>query len=375
MTGSVVIAGSLAQKPGNAGHTWQFLQYLLGFRELGWDVLFLDRLDGDMATDPTRGAAYLADVMAAHGLDGCWSLAVGGDTLGLARVDALDRVRGCDLLVNVMGFCEDEEILAAAPLRVFLDTDPGFGQMWADLGLADIFAGHDVHVTIAERIGEPDCTIPEVGRSWVTMRQPVVLSQWPATALPDHRRFTSVGSWRGAYGPIEHGGVTYGLRVHEFRRFAEVPRLTGGDFELALKIDPVEQADVDRLRAGGWSLVDPNAVVGAPDDYQRYIRGSFAELMIAKGIYVQTRGGWFSERSTCYLASGRPVIHQDTGLGDLLPLGEGLLAFSDVDEAVAAVEAVVAEPERHARAAREVAEACFDSAKVLDRLLAALPVR
>jgi len=369
MSGSVVIGGSVAQKAHNAGHTWQFLQYLLGFRRLGFEVLLLDSFPGA----GERQLRYVADTMAAHGLGGDWSVDLGGGAhAGRSRAEVLERVRGADLLLNVMGFVTDSELLGAARRRVFLDTDPGFGQMWRDLGLADVFTGHDAHVTIGERIGAPDCTIPTCGIDWVTTRQPVVLAEWPRAAAPPLRPFTSIGSWRGAYAPIEHGGRRYGLRVHEFRRFADLPRRTGGEFDLALAIDPGETRDLDLLDRGGWRLLDPRQVASTTHAYRDFIAASKAELMVAKGIYVQSRSGWFSERSACYLASGRPVLAQDTGLTGLLPVGEGLLAFDDAEGAVAGVERISSEYRRHCAAAREFAEEHLDSRRVLARLVEAV---
>lgn len=369
MTGRIAIAGSVAAKPGNAGHTWQFLQYLLGFQRLGWDVLLLDSLPGADAA----ALGYVAETMARHGLSDAWSVSLGdGEHAGVDRRRALEHVAASDLLLNVMGFLDDEELLAAAPRRVFLDTDPGFGQMWRELGQADVFAGHDAFVTIGERIGGDGCTLPTCGLEWVTSRQPVVLDAWPAQDAVPRRPFTSVGSWRGAYDPIDYRGTRYGLRVHEFRRFAPLPQMTGRPFELALAIHPADAPDLQLLRTHGWTLVEPTRVASSTGGYRRYIAESQAELMIAKGIYVQTRSGWFSERSACYLASGRPVLAQDTGLEGLLPLGEGLLTFSTPDEAAAGVEAIAADYGRHARAAREIAVEHLDSDVVLTRLLARL---
>ena len=377
--GRIVVAGSIAQKPHQSGHAWQFLQYLLGFRRLGWDVLFVDHLDAalccDAAGDPcpperSENARYVGAVMREFGLGDAWSIGLGeGRHLGVPRAGVLEHARGADLLLNVMGFLDDEEILAAAPRRVFLDTDPGFGQMWRALGLADLFAGHDAHVTIGERIGEDDCTVPECGLDWITTPQPVYLDAWPAAPLPSAGAFTSVARWRGAYGPIDFEGRRYGLRVHEFRRFASLPRATGESFELALDIHPDETADLELLRDGGWALTDPGRVARTPAAYRAYIADSFAELMVAKGMYVQSRSGWFSERSICYLATGRPVLAQETGLAELYPVGKGLVTYSTLDEAVAGVEAIRADPAGHAAAAREIAEEHFDSDRVLGRLL------
>ena len=370
--GRIAIAGSVAQKARNAGHTWQFLQYLLGFKRLGYDVLLLDSLEhaGGDAAEQRERVAYVEAVMREHGLEDAWTVALpGGGCAGMPRARVLRFVRDAELLLNVMGFCSDEDLLGLARRRVFLDTDPGFPQMWQDLGLADVLSGHDAHVTIAERIGMEDCEIPTCGLDWITTPQPVVLAAWPRASDPPRRPFTSVASWRGAYGPVDYAGKRYGLRVHEFRRFAQLPELTGRAFELALAIHAAEAPDLALLRDTGWSLVDPADVATTPAGYRAFIAESTAELMIAKGMYVQARSGWFSERSICYLASGRPVVAQDTGLRDLYPLGSGLLAFDTLDEAAACVESIAYRYARHADAARAIAQERFDSDRVLGRLL------
>src|SRR4051812_36015659 len=276
--GTIVIAGSLAQKPGHGGHAWGFLQYLLGLRRLGWDVLFLDSLaDADAA-----GPLYVRGLFERFGLGDGFAVLTAADTVGLPRAEVLARVRRSALLLNVMGFLRDEEVLAAAPRRGFLDIDPGVGQMWKAPGLADVFRGHDAFVTIGENVGKPDCPVPTCGLDWVTTPQPVVLDHWPAADGPGTGRFTTVASWRGAYGPVDYGGKTYGLRVHEFRKFADLPRRTGLPFELALDIHPTETRDLALLRDNGWELADPRAAAGDPEAYRDYVRGSMAEFMVAK---------------------------------------------------------------------------------------------
>lgn len=376
----IAVAGSLAQRPGRGGHAWVFLQYLLGFQRLGYEVVFIDRLDEGMAFDhggrpvpveESAGLHYLRDVMHRAGLADCWSLLHDGGRRaeGLARDALLVRLRRARTLVNVMGFLDDEELLAAPDRRVFLDIDPGFGQMWRALGLADLFQGHDHYATIGENIGQAGCTVPTVGVRWIPTRQPVVLENWPVTPLSAGGEFTSVGSWRGPFGPVDFEGRTYGLRVHEFRRFLRLPAATGARFRVALDIDQVETADLAALDDAGWQRSDPLEAAGTPDAYRAWIQSSAAELMVAKNMYVETRGGWFSDRSTCYLASGRPVLAQDTGLSGLHPVGEGLLTFSSFDEAVEGVRAITADPARHSAAARRVAQESFDSDRVLTSLL------
>ncbi len=387
MTGTIAIAGSLAQRPHHGGHTWVFLQYLLGFRRLGWDVLFIDRLEPEMCLDesgrPTAlqhsaNLRYLTSVMERFGLEDSWVLLFddGREVVGVDRAATIERLRHSSFLLNVMGFLDDDELLAATPRRVLLDIDPGFGQMWRALGLHDLFVGHDDYVTIGENIGQPDCAIPTGGIDWITTKQPVVLEEWPvARATVRDRRITSVGSWRGPFAPIEYEGVTYGLRVHEFRRFFGLPARSSATFEVALDIHEAESGDLAALTENDWVLVDPRVVAADPGRYREYIRGSAAELMIAKNMYVETRSGWFSDRSICYLASGRPVLAQDTGLEGLVPTGAGLLTFTTLEEAAAGVEAILGDYTRHARAARATAEDHFSSDRVLSRLLDRLGVK
>jgi hypothetical protein len=366
----VAVGGALAQRPGYGGHAWALLGYLQGFQALGCEVLFLDRLSAEAVPDPAqreRCVRWLVEVMDAAGLGDSYSLLLDEGTVGRSREGAIEWVRDSTLLLNVMGFVADPDLLDAAPRKAFLDIDPGFGQMWGALGLADLFVGHDAYVTVGERIGEPDCGIPDCGIDWVRTPHPIVLDQWPAVS--GGSRFTSVGSWRGPYDPVEFEGHRFGLRAHELRKLATLPREVDAELELALEIDLADAADREILEGNGWRLVDPAAVAGDLESYRRYIQGSAAELMVAKGIYFETRSGWFSERSLAYLASGKPVLAQDTGFSELYPTGEGLFAFSGLAGAKAGVEAIQAGPERHARAAREIAAEHFESGKVLGRLL------
>jgi hypothetical protein len=375
--GSIVIAAALAQRPGVGGHTWFALQYLLGFRKLGWEVLLVDRLDAGMCRDrsgapcPPDGSAnlaYLEEAMERFELAGNWSVLLpDGRAAGLSRAEVERRVASSDLLLNVMGYLDDESLLAASRLRVFLDIDPGFGQMWQALALSDLFSGHDRFVSVGLNVGRDGCGVPDCGMRWIATPPPVALDHWPVS--PGGTAFTTVASWRGPYDPVEYGGRTYGLRVHEFRRFADLPGRTTAKFEIALSIDPSESADLQRLSAGGWTLLDPVAVAGDPFAYNRFIQGSGAEFTVAKGMYVDTRSGWFSDRSACYLASGKPVIAQDTGFSSHLPTGTGLIAFTTPDEALLAVEEVRADPARHGAAAREIAEQHLDASQVLQHLV------
>ena len=370
MTGAVVVAGAVARRSDRGGHVWALLHWVLGFRKLGWSVLFLDRVDPAPDVHESPQVQRFLETMESFGLANSFSLDIGPDEepIGLSRRTVLERVGAADLLVNVMGYLTDAELLARARRRVFLDIDPGFGQMWQALGLCDLFRGHDAFVTVGTRVGHADCRVPTCGITWIPTLPPVVLDHW-APSLKRGARFTSVGRWRGPWAPVEYNGERYGLRAHEFRRFAGVPRECGLDFEIALDIDPEDHKDVWRLIDGGWQLSDPRSVSATPQDYRQYVQNSLAEFGVAKGMYVQARTGWVSDRTACYLASGRPAIVQDTGVGDALETGEGLLTFSTPEEAISAAHSVHDDWNRHARAARALAEERFDSDRVLSTLI------
>jgi hypothetical protein len=375
-----LVAGSVAARPGCGGHAAAFLQWVLGLRALGHDVWFVDRMPPGSCTDddgrpclPVRSRqwAYLEHVCEAERLTGRYVLLADGECLG-APVGAVRHAARGAVLLNVNGYLEDEDILNAVSQRVYVDIDPGFAHFWLEHGLHDAFAGHDTFVTIGERVGQPDCPIPTNGRSWITTPPPVYLPAWPRRPPMAADLLTSVATWRGPFAPVEHDGVRYGLRVHEFRRFVELARRIRARLEIALDIDPADAADIEMLTTHGWHLVDPVAVACDPRAYARYLRRSAAEFCVAKEIYVRTRSGWVSDRSICYLASGRPVIAQDTGWSARYGSSEGFVAFDELDDAVDAARDVLADYERHSKAAYEIAADCFSTTTVLPRLLDAL---
>ena len=381
----IVVGGSVAQRAGQGGHTWLFVQYVLGLKRLGWDVLLLDRLEPDMCRDAagapcafeqSANLAYWQTVIDRFGLRGCASLSYNGGehVIGVPRRQALDHVRSSACVLNVMGFIDDAAVLEAAALNVFVDIDPGFTQMWQDLGQTDFLDGHDAFVTVGANLGRPDCAIPTCGRDWIPWRQPVLLDCWGGSTPDRPARFSSVGAWRGPYDPVAHGGRTYGLRAHEFRRFVSLPGAVDQQFEVALDIDAHDERDRALLHSHGWTLADPAVVAKDPWAYREYVWRSDAEFMVAKGMYAQTNSGWFSDRSICYLAAGRPVLAQATGIGHLYPTGEGLVTFSTLDEACAGAEDIMGDYQRHASAAREIAAEYFDSDRVFRDLLCRLGV-
>jgi hypothetical protein len=368
----ILLSGMVAGDPHQGGASWAVLQYVAGLAECGHEVVLVEPLDGG---DSLAARPEVVDYF--HSLpllEGRAALLVQGteNTVGLSYGELARFAAEADLLLNISGMLRDERLLALIPVRAFLDLDPGFNQVWQASGEE---MGMDLHthwVTIGQLVGTEGCPIPDCGRSWIPTLPPVALPHWPEASGPPARdAFTTVGHWR-SYGSIEHGGIHYGQRAHSLRELIELPRLCDARFQLALGIHPDEVDDLAALRTNGWQLLDPDEVAGDPTSYAEFIRGSKAELSIAKSGYVASRSGWFSDRSAAYLASGRPVVAQETGFSEVLPTGEGLLAFSTSEEAAAAVAAIERDPARHGRAARALAAEHLDARKVLPRLLDAL---
>lgn len=357
----------VAGDPAQGGATWAVLQYLLGLESLGHVVHLVEpveRLD-------RASVEYFDRLTAEFDIRDRSALLVEEthETAGIPYKQIAEAAAGADLLLNISGMLRDPELTSPPAVRVFLDLDPAFNQLWhvgegVDMGL-DL---HNRFATIGLAIGALDCTVPTCGRSWITTAQPVFMPSWEAAKTIETDAFTTVGNWR-AYGSIEWNGVHYGQRAHSMRELFELPERTEERLAPALAIHPEETPDLELLDRHGWELLDPARVAGTPGDYRNFVRGSKAELGIAKSGYVASRCGWFSDRSACYLASGRPVVTQETGFSAFLPSGDGLIGFSTVEEAREGIERVRLDYPAHARAGRALAEEWFDSAKVLPRLL------
>jgi hypothetical protein len=368
----IVVAGMVAGDPRQGGATWAVLQYVEGLSALGHEVLVIEPVAPEALAPDGEVATYLRSLRRLAGR----SALLAGDgsrrTLGLPYRRLEQFAAGADLLLDVSGMLRDERLLEAIPVRAFLDLDPGFNQVWGEQGFDLGLDRHTHCVSVGTRIGAADCPIPTHGRAWIPTLPPVALPDWPFAEGPG-QAWTTVGNWR-SYGSPTHAGLRYGQRAHSLRELAALPRRSAARFEPALAIHPDETADLELLAANGWRLVDPAEVAGTPEAYAEFVRGSRGELGIAKQGYVVGRSGWFSDRSAAYLASGRPVVAQDAGFGDVLPTGAGLLAFADVAGAAAAIEAVEGNLDAHRRAAREIAVEHLDAARVLPALLERLAV-
>jgi hypothetical protein len=416
----VLVAGALANKPGNGGEAWVRLSWLLGLRALGVETWFVEQIDPatcrDAAGEPAPPAssvnvAWFERVTRRFGFaERAALISCDGPLLHGAPSEALhDAAARADLLLNLSGNLTHDPLLRLPRRRAYLDLDPGYTQLWDRAGaLGPALSRHEALLTVGLSIGADACRLPLYGRRWRPVPPPVLLDEWPAVppvaddgdgaataadraaaadqattpaertaradraSTPGARTFTTVASWRGGYGRVEHDGRLLGQKAHEFRRFATVPHDSGATFEAALDIHPADGADAARLADGGWRLVDPRAVAGDPDAFRRYVQGSLAEFSPAQGIYVETCCGWIGDRTTRYLASGRPAVVQATGLPSALPTGEGLLTFRTPTEARAATATVLADPHRHARTARRIAEEHFDAERVVGGVLADL---
>lgn len=379
---NILVSGMIAADPWQGGATWAVLQYVLGFRRLGHHVWFVEPVPSEQIApgarlSDSRNVPYFRSIVAQFGLEDHAALLLDGsrETAGMSYESICEIAGRCDLLINISGMLTDPAITGPIPCRVYLDLDPAFNQLWhAVQGIDMRFDGHTHFVTVGSEIGKPGCTVPTCGRTWIPTLQPVVLQQWSVASIrPEHDALTTIANWRG-YGSIEHDGIFYGQKAHSFRKFLDLPMRTNRRFMPAIAIHPDETKDLAALTSNNWHLVDPADVAGTPDAYRDFVRGSWGEIGIAKSGYVASRCGWFSDRSVCYLASGRPVLAQDTGFSQSLPIGRGLIGFNTTEEALAGIEAFESDYPAHARAARDIAEEFFDSNKVLSRLLSILGV-
>ena len=374
----ILVLGYLVRRPLGGG-TWPFIQYAIGLMRLGHDVYFLeDSEDYPCCYDPTRhvtdedptfGLGFAKDALAAHGLGERWAyFDAHTDTWHGPCADRIPELCStADALVNVSGINPIRPWLEQVPRRAYVDTDPAFQQVRSldDEDRRRRTLQHNVFFTYGENIPAGRANLPDDGVPWQPCRPPVVLDLWPVTPGPAHAAFTTVMLW-DSYVAREHDGFHLGMKSESFESYWDLPSRVDRRLELAVGGPGVPR---DRLRQTGWSVINPLEPTKDMSTYQAYLAGSRGEFTVAKHGYVASSCGWFSERSAHYLGSGRPVVTQETGFSDHVPTGSGLLAHTSLDEAVAAIEAIDKDYERHCAAARDVAGA-FDSYEVLGSLIA-----
>lgn len=380
MAKRILISGAISRLPqGGAGNTWAFLQYIMGFRRLGFETYYVEFLNAKECTDDDLAPAVFTASASARYFRAVMDRFALGDTMALLEWEGLGRV-GClslaeieklapdiDLLVNISGQFPLKSLLRKMRRRMYIDLDPGYTQIWqAQYGVDMNLPGHDVYVTVGLNLGKPSCPMPTCDIQWQPTLPPIVLTEWMTGRSPG-AAYTTVADWRG-YSQVEWRGVWYNQKADEFRRLIELPQRISVPLEICLAIHPAE-ADRVTLQQNGWILSSPQVFAATPDSYRDYIWSARGEFTAVKHGYAAGRTGWFSDRSACYLAAGRPVICQDTGIGDYVPTSAGLLTFTDLDSAVDAISRVEQGYSQHAAAASAFAREYLDSDRVLTRLL------
>jgi hypothetical protein len=397
---TVVVLGFIGRMP-VAGVAWQALHYLEGLRRCGSDVYYIEDT-GDWPYDPQQNAItadgrytvrYLSRVLGWCGLEGRWAYRAeseGGRYYGMSEGQVTDLFRSADVLLNLTGSTVLRDEYCAVPIRIYLETDPVLPQIEVAQGrrfTIDFLAAHTHHFSFGENLGAADCGVPVGCFTYEPTRQPVILDWWQAnTKLPWGRHsclptskprsiaaspagcLTTVACWQQSGKDFEWQGEQYlWSKHHEFLKFLDLPLRSGRSFELALS-----SADADAvqlLTRHGWRVADALQLSLEMGTYHAYILASRGEFTVAKDQNIRLQSGWFSDRSACYLAAGRPVITQDTGFGKVVPTGQGLFAFRRMEDILSAVEAIDSDYERHCRAAREIAAEYFAAEKVVGEMM------
>jgi hypothetical protein len=366
----LVLAGIIGRYP-VGGVTWCSLQYIAGLQKLGYEVFYLedmaecpyDPIANGLTTDPSYSVRYIARHLEMVGLERSWAYVdYRGKYHGKSREQVIQICAGADGMLNLSGGCWHSLPEYDRLRKVLIDTDPGFTQQAVETKPAwyrEFIASHDAFFTFALNIGRPECRIPTGSLSWQPTIQPLVLDFWPVVPVEAGAPWTTVMSWR-----IENFGASKG-KGGDILRMADLPAKIRYPVLLAIAGQPPSHV----LAGHGWAMTDAVSVSIDADAYRRFIQRSRGEIGFAKAMYVETRSGWFSDRTQCYLASGRPAVVRDTGFADDIPCGEGLHAFTGEDDLVEAITAIESDWDRHGRRAREIAEEYFSAEKVLRSLL------
>ena len=383
----IVVTGLIATYP-LGGVSWDYLQYIQGLHLLGHDVFYLEDT-GNWVYNPELGTFTEDCSFNLQYLDAVLTFAVGpamrrrwsfrspiGEYFGLSEREIETVCNQADLFINVSGCCWLRDRYQGCARKLYIDTDPLYTQyqleaMSQGTATADqaysvnLIRNHDLFFTFAEDISDPSCSIPSCGLTWHTTRQPRVLENWPFTFTPTAPALTTVMSWKNDVTLPSIGGETYGGKDVEFLKFMHLPSRVSVTMEIALS----GAAPFDQLRHNGWQVVNGYEKSSTMEVYQNYLSSSRGEWSIAKNAYVASRSGWFSERSAAYLELGKPVVVQDTGFRPYYPVGEGLFDFTNLEEAISAIESIESNYRRHCEAARSIAENHFAARSVLTRLL------
>lgn len=378
--GKIIVFGILFFYP-LAGVTFQFLHYLLGLRRLGYDPYYVedsarwiyDPILNDISPDVTGNIAMVLPALRAHGFADRWAFRgqyPGGTCHGLSESALLQLYRDADAFLNVTGAQELREEHLACPHRVYVESDPFVPQVkvaGGDQGMIDWLAAHHHHFSFGENLGAEDCAVPIERFQWLPTRQPVAMDLWKGAAPRGGDTYNTITTWHNKGKDIEYRGETYyWTKDREFEKFLKLPSRRPVPFELAATVDA---AVAEKLRGHGWGQTDSIAISRDFDRYRSYIQNARGEFTVARDQYVRPRTGWFSDRSVCYLASGRPVITQETGFSKTIPSGKGLFGFQTMEDIERAVDVIESDYEGNCRAARDIAAEYFGAEKVLASLM------
>jgi hypothetical protein len=378
--GKIIVFGILFWYP-LAGVTFQFLHYLLGLRRLGYDPYYVEDSGrwiydpnlNDLSPDASGNVAAVLPTLQAHGFGDRWAFRgnyADGKCYGMSEEQILRLYKEADAFLNVTGAQELRHEHMACPRRIYVETDPVAAQVKVAQGDKETIAAlaaHHVHFSFGENFGAPDCKVPLQRFQWIRTRQPVIIELWDNRFPAGGRPYTTIATWENKGKDIIYNGETYyWSKDREFMKVIELPRRRQVGFELALG----REEKVQRiLRDNGWRWTDSIHISRDLERYRDYIQRSRGEFTVAKDQNIRLRSGWFSDRSACYLAAGRPVITQETGFGRCLPTGQGLFSFETMEDILAAVDAIESNYDASSRAAREIAEEYFSAEKVLGKLM------
>jgi hypothetical protein len=378
--GKIIVFGILFWYP-LAGVTYQFLHYLIGLRKLGYDVYYIedsgrwiyDPILNDMSPDVTGNLKMVVPYLEAHGFGDRWAFRGNypdGKCYGMTEAQILQLYKDADAFLNVTGAQEIRDEHRAIKRRIYVESDPFGSQVKVakgDAGMINMLADHDTHFSFGENLGQPDCDTPIEKFQWLPTRQPVAVELWNDAAPTGGSAFTTITTWHNKGKNLEwRGDIWYWTKDREFEKFLDLPKLRAVPFELATSVDEKVQR---LLRDHGWRQTGSVEISRDAELYRKYIQQSRGEFTVARDQYVRPNTGWFSDRTCCYLAAGRPVITQETGFSKFLPSGRGLFGFKTMDDILAAVDAIESDYAGHCRAAAEVAREYFAAEKVVGSLM------
>jgi hypothetical protein len=375
----VVVLGIMGCLPvAGTGVAWNTLQHLIALRRLGYDVYYVEATAvwpfNTTTDDCTFPVTYISNLLNRFGFENKWAyVAAHSDNrcYGLSELQVKDLYARADAIINLFGgtILRDEHM--RCPIRIYLETDPVVHQLRIANGeqrYIDLVAAHTALFTWGANYGESDCGVPLQSFEYKPTRSPVLLDCWESPCNPATRYFTTIGHWDQSVKDLEYDGQRYSWSKHrEFLKLLELPRRTTQEFSLALAID--DPATVQMLEGYGWHVEDAYQVSETLESYRAFIWGSRGELTVAKDMNVRLRSGWFSERSACYLAAGKPVITQETAFSKSIPTGLGLYAFQKLEDIPPAIEAINSDYPRHSQAAKEIAAEYFDAEKLLRQVM------